>query len=183
MIRTTIACLAAVAALSAAAPAAARTDPPAAVAGRQDAEFEAREALVRRFFEVSQFEKLTNTMMESMVAPMLSDSRIPADKVPVVREAFLEAFGNVMPQMMDAYVEQYAGTFTLQELEELVAFYESPTGRSVMAKTLTLSRQAGDMIERFQPLMEAEMRRQLCARIDCPAPAAEPPVIVAPSRR
>lgn len=157
----------------------AASPPPAVV---QDAEQAAKEALVRRYFEVSQFEKIMNAMMEQMVAPMLNDPSIPRDKVPVVREAVLEGFGNVLPQMMDAYVTQYATAFTLEELEELVAFYESPVGRSIMNKTMMLTRQAGEMIERFSPIMEAEMLRQLCARVDCPAETAAPPLIV-PSRR
>lgn len=165
--------------LGLAAPAVATASTPPTVVA-QDADQAAREALVRRYFEVSQFEKMMNAMMESMMAPMMSDVRIPEDKVPVVREAILEAFGNVLPQMVDAFVVDYANTFTRDELEQLVAFYESPTGRSIMVKTLTLSRGAGDMIERFNPIMEAEMRRQLCARIECPAP---PPLVVTPSRR
>lgn len=176
MSKSALACLAAVALLGAAAPPAARAVPsPAAV---QASDMAAREALVRRFFEISQMEKVMNAMMESMIAPLLNDSRIPADKIPIVREAFLEGFGNVMPQMMEAYVEQYAAAFTLEELEQLVAFYDSPVGRSVMAKTVVLSRQTGEMVERFRPTMEAEMQRQLCARIECPA---APPVVVVPS--
>lgn len=177
MVRFIFAGAAAAIILAGGAPAAAVTVSPP-VAAVQDSDMAAREALVRRFFEISQMEKLMNTMMESMVAPMLNDSRIPPDKIPIVREAVLEGFGNVMPQMMEAYVEQYAAAFTLEELEHLVAFYDSPLGRSVMAKTVTLSRQSGEMVERFNPIMEAEMRRQLCSRIECPAP---PPVVVVPS--
>lgn len=177
MLKSTLGGLAAIALLACAAPAAAAVVASPAVT--QDAEQAAKEALVRRYFEVSQFEKMMNTMMESMMAPMMSDTRIPQDKVPVFREAVLAAFGNVLPQMIDAYVEQYATAFTLDELQQLVAFYESPVGRSVMAKTLTLSRDAGQMMERFTPIMEAEMRRELCARVECPA---APPVIV-PNRR
>jgi hypothetical protein len=166
-------------ALSLAAPAVAVANvaPPSAVT--QDAELAAKEALVRRYFEVSQFEKMMNSMMEQMIAPMLNNDSIPPEKIPVVREAVLEGFGNVLPQMMEAFVEQYAATFTLEELEQLVAFYESPVGRSIMTKTMVLAREAGGMIERFSPIMEAEMRRQLCARIDCPAP----PLQVVPGRR
>lgn len=177
MSKSILAGLAAALFLGCAAPAVAQTPPPAAQA---DAPEQAeKQALVRRYFEVSQFEKIMNTMMESMMAPMMNDPRIPPEKLPVLREAILEGFGNVVPQMMDAFVIQYAETFTLTELQELVAFYESPIGRSIMNKTLILTRQSGDMMERFGPIMEAEMRRQVCARIDCPA---APPVIV-PSRR
>lgn len=180
MLKSMLSGLAAVAVLACAAPAAAEVAPTTPVV--QDADQAAKEALVRRYFEVSQFEKIMNAMMEQMMAPMLNDQSIPRDKIPIVREAVLEGFGNVLPQMMDAYVTQYATAFTREELEQLVAFYESPVGRSIMNKTMVLTRQAGEMIERFSPIMEAEMMRQLCARIDCPAQSAAPPVIV-PSRQ
>lgn len=181
MSKSALACLAAVAFLGAAAPAAAQTAAPASTVAQAD-DLPARQALVRRYFEAIQFEKLMNSTMEAMAAPMMADTSIPADKRPLFREAFLEAFGNVMPQMVDANIGMYAEAFTRDELEQLVAFYESPVGRSVMAKTLVLSRQSGEVLQRFQPILQEEMMRQLCARIDCPA-APPPPVVVAPSRR
>lgn len=177
MSKSALACLAAIAVLGAAAPVAAQTAPQVPAAA-QGAEQQAKAALVRRYFDAIQFDKLMNVMMESMMASMMENGRIPEDKIPVLREAALEAFGNVLPQMVEANIEIYAQAFTLEELEQLVAFYESPVGRSLMAKTVVLSRQSGEMIQRFQPIMQEEMRRQLCARIDCPA---APPVVVAPS--
>jgi len=138
--------------------------PPAA-----DATLAERQALVRRFFVVIQFDKMMNVMMESMIGSTTLDQRIPVEKREVVREVTLEAFAAVMPQMMEANVELYADAFTLDELQQLVAFYESPVGRSMMSKTVMLSRQAGEMVERFQPIMEREMMTRLCARIDCDA--------------
>lgn len=177
MSKAALACLAAVAFLGAAAPVAAQTAPQAPAAA-QGAEQQAKAALVRRYFEAIQFDKLMNVMMESMMVSMTESSRLPEDKIPVMREAVLEAFGNVLPQMVDANIEIYAEAFTLEELEQLVAFYESPVGRSLMAKTVVLSRQSGEMMQRFQPIMQEEMRRQLCARMECPT---APPVVVVPS--
>lgn len=178
MLKHTLAGLAAVV-LTCAAPVVAKAATPPSAVVAQDGELEARRALVRRYFEVAQFDKVMNTMMEAMATPMVANMRLPQDKVPVVREAFLVAVGNVMPQMMDAYVDQYAGAFTRPELEDLVAFYESPTGRSIMTKTVALTRDAGVMLERFQPIFDAEIRRQVCARIECPEERI-PVVVVAP---
>lgn len=143
--------------------------PPAAAAA-QAADLAERQAMVRRFFVAMQFEKMMNGMMESMWEPMISENEeIPAEKRELVRSAAMAAFAVVLPQMIEANVELYAEAFTLQELTELVAFYESPTGRSLMAKSVMLTRQAGDMVERFTPIMEEEMVRQICARMDCSA--------------
>jgi uncharacterized protein len=130
-----------------------------------------RRELVRRFFAVIQFDKMMNVMMESMMGSMTADPRIPAEKQAVVQEVALEAFAVVMPQIVEANVDIYAEAFTLDELQQLVAFYESPVGRSMMTKSVMLSRRAGDMVQRFQPIMEREMMTRLCARIDC-EPAA-----------
>ncbi len=167
--------LAAAVLLGCATPTAAQTPAPGAAETTDQA---VKRTLVRRYLDALQLEKLMNSMMESMMAPLMADSSIPADKLPIVREAFLEAFGVVMPQMMEMNVDLYVETFTVEELEQLVAFYESAVGRSVMAKTLTLSRQSGEIMARATPILEAEMQRQLCARIECPA---APPVVVVPS--
>lgn len=167
MSKRVLASLAAALLTCAAAPAAAQTPPDMIPVVVRSADHEARAALVRRYFEVIQFNKLMSTTMESSLEPSLADERIPADKRELIRAAALDAFVVVIPQMVDASVEMYAEIFTLAELEQLVAFYESPVGRSVTVKTVMMTQQTGDMIQRFTPVMEQEMMRQLCSRIDC----------------
>lgn len=151
-------------------PVAAQAAPPTV----QPAEFEAKAALVRRYFEVIQFEKLMNVAMESMMGTMLANTDLPEDKYEAVENSILEAYGVVMPRMIEASVGMYAEAFTLEELEGLVVFYESPIGRSMMAKSVMLSRNSGEILARFQPIMEDETMRRLCARIDCPAETDAP---------
>jgi hypothetical protein len=150
-----------------ASPSAAQTRPEAA----EPAEFEVKADLVRRYFVVIQFEKLMTVSMESLMGSMMGNTALPEDKVALMREAALEAYEVILPQMIEANVAIYAEAFTVEELEGLVAFYESPIGQSVMVKSVMLSRGAGEVFERFQPLIQEEMRRQLCVRIDCPADA------------
>jgi hypothetical protein len=150
-----------------ASPLAAQTRPVAA----QSVEFEVKADLVRRYFVVIQFEKLMTVSMESMTGPMLESTPLPEDKIALMREAVLAAYAVVLPQMIEANIAIYAEAFTVEELEGLVAFYESPLGQSVMVKSVMLSRGAGEVFERFQPLLQEEMTRQMCVRIDCPANA------------
>jgi hypothetical protein len=145
--------------------------PPAAA---RPAEFEVKAELVRRYFVVIQFEKLMSVSMESMMDTMLAGTNIPDDKYELVRDSVLEAYEAVLPEMIEANVAMYAEAFTREELEGLVAFYESPIGQSLMVKSVMLSRNSGEVLARFQPIMEAETLRRLCARMACPAPVAAP---------
>lgn len=166
---------AAAAMLSVAAPAAAQdSDRLIPVrAAPQDAEREAKEALVRRFFVAVQLDKLTSTMIEQMLQSTQSPD-IPADKRDLVNDAILAAYAEVSPRMNETFIDLYADAFTIQELEQLVAFYESPVGRSLTAKSVVLTRQMGALMEQFQPMMEEATTRQLCRRIDCSATGMAP---------
>ena len=133
------------------------------------ADFSTRVTLVRRYFSAIQFDKLLNGILENQLDAMLNQGPIPADKRSVMREAALAAYAIVIPRMVEENIQLYAEAFSQQELEELVAFYESATGRSLTAKTVILTQNSGEIMERYMPQMEQEMTRQLCSRIDCEA--------------
>lgn len=129
-------------------------------------------ALVRRYFDAIQFNKLMNGMIESMAGPMMADGPIPEDKRDLVRTVLLESYEAIMPQMMEAYVALYAEAFTVEELEGLVGFYESPVGRALMSRTVMLTQKSGELYTQFVPILEREMMQRLCARMDCDASQA-----------
>ncbi|RZJ16567.1 MAG: DUF2059 domain-containing protein [Brevundimonas sp.] len=134
--------------------------------------------LIRRYLVAIQYEKLVNTMIESMSGQLLARSRIPEEKRGIARDALIAAYDVVLPQMQEATIELYVEIFTIDELEQMVAFYESAVGRSIMAKTVMLSQRSGDLMQEFAPLMEREMTSQLCRRLDCEAlglRTAQPP--------
>lgn len=133
------------------------------------ADFSTRVTLVRRYFSAIQFDKLLNGILENQLDAMLNQGPIPADKRSVMRDAALAAYAIVIPRMVEENIQLYAEAFSQQELEELVAFYESATGRSLTTKTVILTQNSGEIMERYMPQMEQEMTRQLCSRIDCEA--------------
>lgn len=133
----------------------------------------AKAALVERYFEAISMEKLMNGILESMLASLAEDSDLPPQQSKIIQTAALEAFESVHDDMFGTYIALYADAFTLEELESLVAFYESPTGRSLMAKTLVLTQQSGEIYQQFQPRIEAEMMRRVCSQIDCQGASAK----------
>lgn len=137
-----------------------------------------KSALIRRYLVAIQYEKLVNTTIDSMAGELLARSRIPEEKRGVARDALIAAYAVVLPQMQEATIELYAEIFTIDELEQMVSFYESAAGRSIMAKTVMLSQRSGEMMREFAPIMEREMTSQLCRRLDCEAlglRTAQPP--------
>jgi hypothetical protein len=128
-----------------------------------------RLVLVRRYFDAIQFDKMVNGMLEGQLDALIAQGRIPADRQSIFREAATATYSVVIPRMVEESMQVYAEAFTTDELEQLVAFYESPVGRSMTAKTVVLTQNTGEIMQRYGPQMEAEMLRQLCNRIDCKA--------------
>lgn len=149
-----------------------------AAQGAELADVARKSELIRRYLAAVQYEKLVNTTIDSMAGQLLARSRIPEEKHGVAREALLAAYAVVLPQMQEATIELYAETFTIDELEQMVGFYESAAGRSIMAKTVMLSQRSGEMLREFAPIMEHKLTSQLCRRLDCEAlglRTAQPP--------
>ncbi|MGV9010081.1 DUF2059 domain-containing protein [Brevundimonas sp.] len=144
---------------------------PSAVAAMQvqSGDVASRLVLVRRYFNAIQFDQLMNGMLNSQLDATIAQGRIPADRQSVFREAATAAYAVVIPRMIEESMQMYAEAFTTDELEQLVAFYESPVGQSMMTKTVMLTQKTGEIMQRYGPQMEAEMFRQLCSRIDCEA--------------
>jgi uncharacterized protein len=147
---------------------------PAPAAHVQTDDIAGRLILVRRYFDAVKFDELMNGMLNSQLDAIIAQGSIPADRQTIFREAATAAYAAVIPRMIEESAQMYAEAFTTDELEQLVAFYESPVGQSMMTKTVILTQKTGEMIQRYGPQMEAEMLEQLCARIDCEAEGLTP---------
>ena len=136
-----------------------------------------REVLVRKYLDAIEFNKMMDTMTATMV--QVQTASIPAD--PTVSPEMANAIGDVTtevmrelrPVMMDRYVALYADVLTTDELSALVRFYESPTGRSITAKTPSLTQRSVPIIQEMMPRMQQLMVQRLCGRVKCPEGFAE----------
>lgn len=79
----------------------------------------------------------------------------------------VEAFGKQMQTMFDSYndatfrqdvAKVYADVYTEQEMREIVAFMQSPTGRKMIAKQPELTQRIGTLGQTKVKLHEAEIR-------------------------
>ena len=74
-----------------------------------------------------------------------------------------------MPALFKAMAPVYAEIFTLQELQALVAFYESDVGRSMVRKSYEATPRVTAVAQQvLPPVLERAMDR-LCDRLECSA--------------
>ena len=162
------------------------------------------EASLERLLVVTQAERLTESTVAQVHAsmkPMMAQVLNSKDLSPQRREQadrlmarFIDRMNNILAdelswaRMKDFNLQIYRETFTQQEVDELIRFYESPTGQAfvskmpvVMAKSLALMQQRMlPMNERLQAAAQdtlAEFKRD-----ETPPEPALPPPAPGPTR-
>ena len=133
--------------------------------------------LAKRYIEVAKLERqldaVTETMdsvaAKSMVRELaLRPGSTDARAIEVLMDQVGAATAEVMrPRFMERMAESFAATYTEEELNGLIAFYSSPVGKTITAKTPTLAPASSDHMQAFLPEIDVEFERQLCKRIGC----------------
>lgn len=92
-----------------------------------------------------------DSTIEQMIVPMIDQitgiiiQANPEDG-PVIRELmndyFLPEFKNRLPEYMELSARLYAEHFTEAEIDELIAFYETPLGQKMIAKFPVLTQES-----------------------------------------
>lgn len=157
-------------------------EPPPQPLADQEAAFATPRALqlTRRYFAAM---KMENTMMATVVAVMPqmmarlarnNPKMTEAEKTAVV-EAAAQSSQAMIARMMDKMAPIFAQSFTEQELQDLVNFYESPTGQALVAKTPAFAARMNPTLNQLMPEMMADMQTRLCAKVVCVAKSAAGP--------
>lgn len=127
-------------------------------------------ALSRRYVELIQGEALEDMIREMITASARNDATMRGaseEDRQFLIDLATEVTTDVMPQMMDQLVPIYARTFSEEELEALVAFYDSEIGRSIILKTMTSMPEANEAMMSVLPGMLDKMVNRMCARYGC----------------
>lgn len=148
--------------------------PAVAAPSPDDAGLARREALARRYFTAVRMDQQMSLMIKSLMPMMLQQQKaahpgMTDDQMAVVTEATTEAMADFTPKYLDRVAHAYAETFTEDELTQIVAFYESPVGQSVIDKNAALMPQITSILQDMLPELTENMKQKLCARIACPA--------------
>ncbi|MBN8553460.1 MAG: DUF2059 domain-containing protein [Caulobacterales bacterium] len=134
----------------------------------QDAEREARLALAERAVDAMQAEQMADqmtTLFQAVPRPSL-DGLSGAERV-AFDEVMAETMRTMTIRMLNGMVAVYAEIYTYEELEAMVAFYESPVGRSIIEKADLATPHIIALINEIMPDMFRQMANGLCDRLDC----------------
>ena len=92
----------------------------------------------------------------------------PAERDAIVSAA-AEAMDEAMPLILDEAAQITASTFTPAQLREMIAFYETDSGKAIAAKTSILPPMASQLVLSFAPILRADVVLRACAKMDCEA--------------
>ena len=74
---------------------------------------------------------------------------------------------DLMKKVTERSIPLYASTFSEKELQDLVNFYDSPTGQAMLTKMPVLMSKIAPMVAELAPEMLADMTKRVCAKTDC----------------
>jgi hypothetical protein len=150
-----------------------------ALPGSALADDASHEQAVRRFFEVSHARQmmaeirdqcidLISSNLEEQLGAAAAATPEGQEALEIVKEEIGEWVADLMSweRLEDIYVDVYKETFTEEELNELVAFYQSPIGQKIIAETPVMMRRS---LERIQATMGdslREMETRLLCRLE-----------------
>ena len=128
-------------------------------------------ASLERLLEVTQAERLTDSVVQQVHAqmkPMMSQALSAKEMTPAQRaqadrfmDRFVERMNDILKdelawsRMKDFNLQIYRDTFNQQEVDDLIRFYESPTGQAFVNKMpQVLARSMALMQQRMLPISE-----------------------------
>ena len=141
----------------------------AAPAFGQEAPDAARQAQLDRagrYLELAQGEGMAK-MVRAQLEEFYADGAIPEDERAWLADHMTTAYEDVMELVVAEMRDDVADRFSAAELDALIAFYDSPTGRAIINKEaeLSLSIQQA-MMPHLMTRMTA-VSEKFCLRFDC----------------
>lgn len=135
--------------------------------------------LAKRLFNDMHMDRMMDQMVKSMIPTVIAQARknnpsMSDDDAKVVSEAVTESTAEMMAKVVDRMAPLYASTFSEKELQDLVNFYEGPSGQAMLAKMPLLMSKMGPMMSELMPEMSSDVTRRICSKIDCTKHAAPP---------
>jgi len=123
--------------------------------------------LARRYIKAMRMEEAMTAVFnqfDPFVGLDVSNDKVDRN---AMREAMVEAIGEILPQWTDALIPYVAAAFSEAELEAMVTFYESPVGQSVVSKSQTLAKPSMEIMQALAPGLAGDMLARYCAKTTC----------------
>ena len=136
-------------------------------------------ALAKHLFAEMHMDQLMGGMMKNMTPAMIAQARkanpaLTEDQAQIITQAVSESSQVMMGKAIERFIPLYASTFTERELEDLVAFYDGPTGQAMLNKMPVLMSKMGPVMTELMPDMMADVNQRICSKMDCSKRTAPP---------
>jgi hypothetical protein len=113
---------------------------------------------------------LLHTMMKQQSAQMsVGASSADQRSAAVMQSALSDEVDKMVPEMVDVTARIYAKVYTEKELSDLIVFYGSPSGQSMLAKSPGIMRESQAAIFPLIPLMQRDLIEDFCRQLPCTA--------------
>jgi hypothetical protein len=79
------------------------------------------------------------TVMDTMIVPMIRNIKqqnpaLPDDQLKMISDMLTDELHKLIPQAIALNAQVYSNHFTLEELQQIEAFYESPIGQKIVVE-------------------------------------------------
>lgn len=155
----------------------------------------AKDAAIRHLMDITETSKLgenVNAFLTDRIRTIMSRS-LSADKLPKFMDSFSQKFNAASPSsaVTDAMVPIYARAFTMEDIQEMTKFYESPVGQKMVKQLPQVTQESqntGVQIEQNAAMSVLdgmqddypELKPMLHPQTETPAPGAAPGAAPAP---
>jgi hypothetical protein len=145
-----------------------------ALAQTADAADPHKVALAQQVIDATGMKTQMTGMMHNMVGRMIASAgqNAPASAQPrikAVEQAEEDMMDKMTPKIIQLAVEAYAKTYSEQELTDILAFYQSPSGRAMSAKAPQMMQSMMGGVIALMPQMRRQMGEEVCAKVTCSA--------------
>ena len=135
----------------------------------QDRDAARRLVLAEQYLELTQAPGMKKTI-EGHFDQIFAKSEMPADQRAWLSENMSAAFEVAMAATFTDLTDDVAEIYTLEELEAMIAFAETPLGRSVSAKSFDMGVRTQAVMMPHLTSAFTQLGEKFCARFDCAAP-------------
>jgi hypothetical protein len=110
---------------------------------------------------------MTRNMSQGLLASV--GQGLPSEQRQALQESIEEANTDLLPRMLGVSERIYATEFDEKQLSDMLAFYNSPTGKTLTARLPQIGQEIGIAVAQMMPALQLKMLVRLCEKTDCPA--------------
>jgi hypothetical protein len=126
--------------------------------------------LARQYLNLIMTDQFEGVVRQMLGTEFENDSEmqvLPEDDRRMILDLTAELTVDLVPQMITEMVPVYATTFTEEELTALVAFYDTPLGRSIANKSIQVMPEADRAVMSVVPQLLEKMASRMCQHYGC----------------